>query len=135
VTAEYAHSEWIRALDAFRDAQVLLANGGFDGAASRAYYAVFHAVTTLFALEDRTFTKHSALQAAVHRDLVKAGRWSGSLGRDFSLCADLRAVGDYGSEARVDAEEAAEALASARRILVAVREALPGTFPQLPDAV
>ena len=75
MTADYPRIEWDRARDALRDAHLLLSNGGFDGAASRAYYAAFHAVTALFALEGRIFAKHSALEAAVHRDLVKPGRW------------------------------------------------------------
>ena len=68
-------------MDALRDANLLLANGGLDSAASRAYYAAFHAVTALFGLEGRTFAKHSALEAAVHRDLVKTGKWASDLGR------------------------------------------------------
>ena len=132
MTPEYGRTEWERAIDALRDAELLLANDGFDGAASRAYYAVFHAVTALFALEGRVFTKHAAVQAAVHRDLVKAGRWPADLGRDFSFCVDLRGVGDYGTEVRVDAKQAADAIASARRLLVAVRQALPASFPSIP---
>lgn len=73
MTVDFARTEWDRACDAIRDAQFLVSNGGFDSAASRAYYAIVHALTALFALESRTFTKHSALEAAVHRDLVKAG--------------------------------------------------------------
>jgi uncharacterized protein (UPF0332 family) len=75
VKSDHLRTEWERAIDALRDADLLLANGGFDGAASRAYYAAFHAVTALFALDGRIFTKHAALEAAVHRDLVKAGKW------------------------------------------------------------
>lgn len=41
MTAEYARTEWDRALEAFRGAQLLLAHGGFDSAALRAYYAAF----------------------------------------------------------------------------------------------
>ena len=98
MTVDYPPDQWDRAVDALRDAHLLLANSGFDGAASRAVYAAFHAVTALFALEGHVFTKHSALEAAVHRDLVKAGRWSADLGRDFSFCAELRGVGDYGAD-------------------------------------
>ncbi len=134
MTADHQRTEWDRAVDALRDAHLLLANGGFDGAASRAYYAAFHAVTALFALEGRIFAKHSALEAAVHRDLVKAGRWSADLGRDFSFCVELRGVGDYGADVRVDAKQATDAIASARRILVAVRDALPVNFPPVPGA-
>ena len=49
-----------------------------DAAASRAYYAAFYAVSALLALGGRTFKKHSALEAAVHRDLVKPGLFSPS---------------------------------------------------------
>jgi uncharacterized protein (UPF0332 family) len=134
MTAEYARTEWDRALEAFRSAQILAANAGFDSATSRAYYAAFHAVTALFALEDRTFTKHTALQAAVHRDLVKAGRWSADLGRDYSFCLDLRGVGDYGSDVRIDAKQATDAIAAARRILLAIHQVLPIDFPAVPSA-
>ena len=132
MTADYTGTEWDRAIDALREADILLANAGFDGAASRAYYAAFHAVTAVFAFEGRIFTKHSALEAAVHRDLVKAGKWPSELGRDFSFCVDLRGVGDYGTEVRVDVKQATDAVASARRILVAVRDALPVDFPLIP---
>ena len=91
-------------------------------------------MTALFALEGRIFAKHSALEAAVHRDLVKAGRWSADLGRDFSFCVELRGVGDYGTEVRVDAKQATDAIASARRILVAVRDPFPVNFPPVPGA-
>ena len=130
--SDYPRTEWDRAIDALRDADLLLANGGFDGAASRAYYAAFHAVTALFALDGRIFAKHTALEAAVHRDLVKDGKWPSELGRDFSFCVELRGVGDYGTEVRVDAKQATDAIASARRILVAVRDALPVDFPPVP---
>lgn len=129
MTAEYARSEWDRALEAFRAAQVLVAHGGFDSAASRAYYAVFHAVTALFALEGRTFTKHSAVETAVHRDLVKTGRWSADLGRDYAFCLDVRRLGDYGSDVRVDANQATDAIEAARRILLVIHDALPTQFP------
>jgi uncharacterized protein (UPF0332 family) len=134
MTAEYARTEWDRALEAYRGAQLLVAHGGFDSAASRSYYAAFHAVTALFALEGRTFTKHSAVETAVHRDLVKTGRWSADLGRDYSFCLDVRGVGDYGSEVRVDKTQATDAVAAARRILLAIHDALPTHFPAVSAA-
>ena len=93
----------------------------------------FTAWTALFALEERVFTKHSALEAAVHRDLVKAGRWSTDLGRDYSFCAEARGVGDYGTDVRMDAAQAALALEASKRIVKAVHAALPTGFPAVPD--
>ncbi len=74
---------WARAIRALKTAALLVDNDP-DAAASRAYYAAFYAVSALFALEGRTFTKHTAVEAAVHRDLVKPGRWPIELGRAFS---------------------------------------------------
>lgn len=120
----YATDSWKRAKEALivaeRDLDV-----SPDAAASRAYYAAFHAVSALFAFEGRTFTKHSALETAVHRDLVKAGRWPPSLGADFSSLRDVRDTGDYGGEEHVSSEEARDSIETARRILLAVRQAIP----------
>jgi hypothetical protein len=72
-SAKYAADLWRRANEALRTAEADLAVS-HDAAASRAYYAAFYAVSALFAWEGREFAKHSAVHAAVHRDLVKVGR-------------------------------------------------------------
>jgi uncharacterized protein (UPF0332 family) len=119
----FAVSEWERAglsLDSARK----LEDADPDSSASRAYYAAFHAVTALFALRDRDFTKHSALRAAVHRDLVKEGEWPAELGKDFDFLMDLRETGDYGGLTRVSSDDARSAVEAAQRILDAVRPSI-----------
>lgn len=64
-----------------------------DSSASRAYFAAFQAISAYFALEGKDFSKHSALEAAVHRDLVKPGLWDKSLGRDFSWLVSVWDMG------------------------------------------
>jgi uncharacterized protein (UPF0332 family) len=93
-----------------------------DAAASRAYYAAFHAVAALFALEGRSFTRHSAVEAAVHRDLVRTGRWPAELGKLYTRLVALRQTGDYGGGTHVAADEAADAITVAERILANVDE-------------
>ena len=100
-----------------------------DGAANRAYYAAFHAASALFAAEGRTFRKHSALEAAVHRDLVRTGRWTEKLGEDYSRLARLRGTADYGAALRVTQDAAADAVRAAERILAAVSAALGHGLP------
>ena len=77
-----------------------------DSAASRAYYAAFYAVSALFALQGRTFTKHRAVETAVHRDLVNQKLWSTDLGEAFSELVRLRRTGDYGGRIHVPSDEA-----------------------------
>lgn len=99
-----------------------------DNAASRAYYAAFYAVSALFALEGREFRRHSAIEAAVHRDLVKAGIWAPELGEDYSELVELRDTGDYGGPDHVDADDAAAAVEKAASILRAVAKSHPDLF-------
>lgn len=121
---------WARARQALRTANHNAASDP-DAAASRAYYAAFYGVSALFALESRTFSRHSTLETAVHRDLVHAGRWPASLGEDYAFLLRLRATGDYGGALHVSEEEARTAIQAAHRILVAVQEAKPELSPKL----
>ena len=96
-----------------------------DAAASRAYYASFYAVSALFALEGKTFKRHSTVEGAVHRDLVKEGLWAADLGTDYRELRRLRATGDYGGFEHVEVRDAEDMIARAHRILEAVRQAHP----------
>ncbi|MEW5947277.1 MAG: HEPN domain-containing protein [bacterium] len=123
-----AKDHWLRAVNSFLIAE-LGREVSPDDAASRAYYAVFHAVSALFALEGKGFKKHSAVENEVHFGLVRSGRWSVSLGDRYKKLHRLRMVGDYGSLIHVSAEEAKTAISDAREILLAVSETNPAMFP------
>ena len=124
---------WSRAVQALQTA-THVASMDTDAAASRAYYAAFYAVSALFALQGKTFSRHSVVAAAVHRDLIQAGPWSVELGRDYTFLLNLRTTGDYGGGVHVYNEEATAALEAARRILQAVQATSPEPLPHI-DAV
>jgi uncharacterized protein (UPF0332 family) len=102
-----------------------------DSAASRAYYAAFHALTTLFALRGQTYSKHSAIRTALHRELVQTGILNTELGRNYDFLLDLRETGDYGGLTQVTPENARLAIDKAEAFLAAVRQ----TCPQLDQDV
>lgn len=106
-----------------------------DAAASRAYYAAFYAVSAQFALEGQTFTKHSAVEAAVHRDLVRPGTWPADLGEDYSRLVRLRRIGDYGGGRHVPPDEAKLAVRLATAVLQAVSRAQPEAFTGIADVL
>lgn len=112
-------SLWERALQAYQTACDLAIKDP-DAAASRAYYAVFYAVSALFIDENKDFSKHSAIEIAVHRDLVKTKRMSESFGENYSFLRGLRDTGDYGGWTHVSSEDAKESIQSAKNILVEV---------------
>jgi uncharacterized protein (UPF0332 family) len=113
---ELAEGLWERALDAMRTAEH---DRSFspDACASRAYYAAFYAASALFASEGHVFRKHTALEAAVHRDLVNSARWPGELGEAYTFLSGIRLKGDYGNLDHVSPEQAAKACQLARQIL------------------
>ena len=119
---------WERSRRALASARVL-SQSDPEGSASRAYYAAFYAASAVFAKQGRTFSRHSAIRAAVHRDLVKPGQWSPELGEAYSFLFELRFIADYGSTMRVSGKEAEKAIDSALTILQAVHEKDPGNFP------
>lgn len=92
-----------------------------DASASRAYYAAFYAVSAYFESKGCAFTKHTAVETAVHRDLVKAGKLTPEIGAAFAQLARVRIAGDYGGEKHVSKHGAAEAVKAARSVLHAVR--------------
>ena len=121
---------WDRAGHALHSAEKIVDDDP-DGAASRAYYAALHAVSAFFAVEGRAFRKHTAVEAAVHRDLVRNGGWPIEFGAAFSTLASLRQTGDYGGSVHVTGEAARDAVAKARIIVEQVRAKLARELPGL----
>ena len=127
-----AEALWCRATRTLRTASVHVQDDP-DSAVSRAYYAAFYAVSALFALQDRTFRKHSAVEAAVHRDLVRSGMWSEELGAAYSWLMNVRFTADYGAGSGAASRDADRALEQARLILHAVRDSKPEAFDEVED--
>ena len=120
---EFAGSQWQRARRIIQTASMLVESDP-ESAASRAYYAAFHALTALFALRGQSFKKHTALRAALHRDLIKSGEWPRERGKDYDLLTELREASDYGEMARIIDQDAHRAVEAAQRIIAACQKEL-----------
>jgi uncharacterized protein (UPF0332 family) len=116
-----ADNLWSRACRALKTATMLVDEDP-DSAASRAYYAAFFAMSAWFSDDGKSFSKHSALEAAVHRDLVKSGILDAQNGADFSWLINLRSTGDYGGETHVSYEDAQKAVGKAQEIIAVVAQ-------------
>lgn len=121
---EFAISEWQRAVRTLNSA-MMLRESDPDSAASRAYYAAFHALTAMFALRGQFFNKHSALRTAVHRELIKTSQWPQELGAAYDFLIEMREVGDYGGPAGVSVSDAQMAIDKAELIVNAVKHDCP----------
>ncbi len=57
-------------------ANVLVASNDYKGAANRSYYAIFHAMRSVLALEQKDFAKHSGVSAYFRQQYIKTGQFS-----------------------------------------------------------
>ena len=121
---DFALGEWQRALRTLVSGRKLVSTDP-DSAASRAYYAAFHSLTALFALRGRTFSKHAAIRAALHRELIRPGQWPTELGQAYDFLMDMREIGDYGGLVQVSQDDAKMSLEKAAAIVEEVKRTCP----------
>ena len=121
---EFIRSQWAKSKRSLAAAEATLDTDP-DSAASRAYYAAFHGVTAVLAGRGMEFTKHTAVRAALHRDLIQSGDVSVALGRDYDFLLDLRETADYGGVAEASLASAKKAIEKARAILAALEPLMP----------
>lgn len=56
-----------------RSAKILASDSDYKGAAKRSYYAIFHCMRSVLALEGVDFSKHSGVSAYFRKQYVKTG--------------------------------------------------------------
>ena len=69
------------------------------------YYACFYALTAVLLKEGPAFKKHTAVKAALHKDLIKTGVVEPGWGKFYNRIFDSRHEGDYQPLRIFDAEE------------------------------
>ncbi len=102
-------------------AKALVEAGDFRGAANRSYYAVFHAMRAVLALDEIDMKRHSGIISEFRRLYVKPGIFSTELSEIISLLFDARSASDYDDFYIVSKAEVAEQVENAAIFLQAVR--------------
>lgn len=69
--------------------------GRLTFAVNRLYYAMFYAVSALFAAKSLSYGKHSAVRSALHREFIKPGLMDRSVGRLYDELFNARQQADY----------------------------------------
>lgn len=109
--------ELARAEESLREAEVLRSGGLARGAVARAYYAVFHAARALLFSAGLEASTHRGTVALVGLHFVKPGSLPPEMGRLLSRMQRDREDADYATGAVFTNEEAAQALADAKRFM------------------
>ncbi len=108
------------AAEKLSSARSLHVQGHYNDALSRAYYAAFHAVSLLFFLDGRSFSRHGQLIGAFNKEFIAAGTLPKELGRALSRLYDARQSCDYDVFVKSDQVESEQGLSDAISIVASI---------------
>ncbi len=109
-----------KSLQSIRAAELLLREGYFSFAVSRAYYSMFYAVEALLLTRELSFSKHSGVIVAFGKEFVKTGAFDSRFHRYLLNAFELRNAGDYGAVHAVSEENARQVIEESRELLAAI---------------
>lgn len=99
------------------EAEALFNINKFKGANNRAYYAIFHAIKAILALEQTDFKKHSSVIAYFNKEYISKDVFSRELGKKVSEARFFREKSDYVDFYIVTKEEC-EAQINAAKLMI-----------------
>ncbi len=98
----------------------------YKGAANRAYYAIFHSMRAVLALEGADFKKHSGVIAFFRQNFIKTGEFDIVFSEIIQKASFIRNESDYSDFYIASREEAEEQVEGAKRFFKEVLRYLRG---------
>ena len=113
LTALSAH-RFGRAREELQTAELLLKNANFRSSINRSYYAIFHAIRAVNALDGFDSSKHSGVISHFNQEYVKTGIFEREASKIIRNASELREQADYEDFYEATQEEAAERVGKSR---------------------
>ncbi len=79
--------------------------GRFQNAVRDAYFACFHAFSSVILKSGKTFKKHKEVRSALHRDFVRTNKIDVSWGKHYDWLFDNRQKADYRALVQFDSDQ------------------------------
>lgn len=98
--------------------------GQYDDAVSRAYYAVFHALSACLLSKGLSFSSHSQVIGAFNREFIKPGAFPKTYAKDIQILFDDRQSGDYDIITPIDKDTATIDIKKASAIVQSIKRFL-----------
>ena len=110
--------------ECLQEAEDLLSTQKYKGAANRAYYAVFHAMRSVLALDAIDRRHHSGVISEFMRLYIKTGIFDKTFSKIINGQFEYRTSSDYDDFFIISQEEAARQIVQAQRFLATVKDYL-----------
>lgn len=109
-----------KAYETLEEATILADRNRWSGAASRLYYALFHAVSALLIHDAHTVKSHKGAGVLFNNYYVKTHSVPPQYGILFGRLEDLREEGDYNCYYNITSEEFSASVAPAKEMIDAI---------------
>jgi hypothetical protein len=106
-----------RAKEVLQDAETLLKEKSFASSVNRSYYAIFHALRAVTALDGFDASKHSGVIAYINREYVKTGIFDKRLSKILDTAFRLREKADYDDFVLISLDAAEEQMSKAKEVI------------------
>ena len=118
------------AKDALKAAKILFAADEYKGSNNRAYYAIFHAVNAVHALEGAGYKRHKDAIANFNKQYVKTEIFPRTMGRKIGEAEEIRHASDYDDFYIASKEEAERQVVVADEFVQMVEEYIGGRIEE-----
>lgn len=116
------------ARDDLESARVLLKDGKYKASVNRSYYAIFHALRSVTALDQFDSSKHSGVIAYFNRTYVKEKIFDKRISKLIDTAFRLREKADYQDFVIISKEQAQGQLEKAEEIINVLKPYLIGKW-------
>lgn len=113
-----------RAKEELQTAELLLKNANFRSSINRSYYAIFHAIRAVNALDGFDSSKHSGVIAHFNQEYVKTGVFEKGASKIIRNASELREQADYEDFYEATQEEASDVFMQASQFISEVERYL-----------
>lgn len=105
-----------------KSAVILMDAGEYRGANNRAYYAIYHAVSAVQAIEGKSYKRHKDTLANFNKDYVKTEIFPKEFGRKIAQAEEIRHASDYDDFYIATKEKAEEQILTAKELIERIED-------------
>lgn len=122
ISRELSNHRLEQAKEDLKASKVLYDEELYKSANNRAYYAIFHSMKAVLALEPIDFKRHKDVQAYFNKNYVNTEIFPKKLGHRIAEASKIREDSDYDDEFTVKSEETKEQIETARELIELVEK-------------
>lgn len=101
-----------------KSARALFAMEDYRGANNRAYYAIFHAINAVHAINGKEYKRHKDAVANFNKDYVKTSVFPREMGRKIGQAEEIRHASDYDDFYIASKEESERQILTANEFII-----------------